>query len=77
MAQVQVHSCSVCDKDYVRLFRPYSEFLRAERIRCKQHVPGDEWDWYVPLIEDEDGSVWGYTSVPRDAIKKWRALPES
>lgn len=42
MPKVQVHSCSVCGKDYLRLFRPYGEFLRVERIRCKQHVPEAE-----------------------------------
>lgn len=76
MPKVQVHSCSVCGKDYLRLFRPYGEFLRVERIRCKQHVPEDEWDWYVPLIEDNDGSVWGLTSVPQAARETWQALPE-
>lgn len=72
----QVHKCSVCSKNEVRLYRPYVEFLRDERIRCKQHVPEKEWDWYVPLIEDDDGSVWGITSVPQAAKEAWQALLE-
>ena len=28
------------------------------------------------LCEDTDGSVWGYSAVPDDAIARWRALPE-
>ena len=58
------------------IIRPYSQIPEAERIRCKQHVPEDAWDGYVPLIEDDDGSVWGYIAVPPDAVEKWRALPE-
>lgn len=72
---MQAHKCSICGKNDVKLYRPYSEFLRNERIKCGEHVPAQELIWYVPLIEDQDGSVWGYTSVPQDAIAKWKALP--
>ena len=73
---LQVRRCSVCSKNDVKLYRPYSQIPEAERIRCKQHVPENAWDGYVPLIEDDDGSVWGYISVPPAAIERWRALPE-
>lgn len=71
----QYHKCAVCGRSAVRLYRPYGEFLRSERIRCCRHMPYDS-KWYVPLVEDTDGSVWGYTSVPDDAIKRWQDLPD-
>lgn len=68
------HKCNVCGRSGIKLFRPYGEFFREENTRCTQHKPES---WYVPLVEDEqDGSVWGYTSVPDKDIKKWESLPE-
>ena len=67
--------CGVCHKRGVKLYRPYSEFLRAERIRCLEHIPEGEENWYVPLIEDDDGSVWGYICPTKD-IDEWHRLPE-
>lgn len=34
----------------------------------------DQIGWYVPAVETE-GGYWGYTSVPDDALARWRALP--
>ena len=69
------HRCGICKKD-AKLFRPYGEFLRDHWIRCTNHIPKLEQDWYVPCIEDLDGSVWGYTSMPQSAIDRWNALPD-
>jgi hypothetical protein len=72
----QFHKCSKCKRNDIKLYRPYGEFLRDSTIKCRKHVPKDNWDWYVPMIEDTDGSVWGYTSVPPEAIDRWERLPE-
>lgn len=34
----------------------------------------DQIGWYVPAVPCDDG-YWGYTSVPDDAIARWKALP--
>lgn len=36
----------------------------------------DQIGWRVPAVPTEDGDgFWGYTSVPDEAIRWWRALP--
>lgn len=70
------HQCATCNRNDVRLYRSYGMYLRKDAIFCKTHIPPEQVDWYVPLIEDTDGSVWGYTSCPNDAIERWKALPE-
>ena len=71
--------CNECKKTNleVRLYRPYGNFYRVEDTHCNAHISAEQRDWYVPLIFDEDGSVWGYTSVPMDALEAFYALPES
>ena len=69
-----LHRCAVCNQD-VKLYRPYGEFLRSQRIKCREHIPNNEQDWHVPLIEDTDGGVWGFSSAPQSAIDKWNILP--
>ena len=75
-SMVQHHRCATCKRNDVKLYRPAGEFLRDYRIFCRRHVPVDSWNWYVPLVEDDDGSVWGYTSVPEDHYERWDALPD-
>ena len=70
----QFHQCATCGSADVKLYRPYGEFLRDARVYCNAHVPKGEFRWYVPMIEDVDSTVWGYTSVPDDAIKLWNGL---
>lgn len=72
----QFHQCHTCQRRDVKLYRAYGSFLRDGEIFCKAHTPADQASWYVPLVEDTDGSVWGYTSVPDEAIARWEALPE-
>ena len=67
--------CAKCGKQGVKLYRAYGEFLRDDRIFCQEHVDPDSWGWYIPLIEDTDGTAWGYTSSPLEAVKRWEALP--
>lgn len=74
----QHHYCAVCKRRDVRLYRYYGLFLRDHQIYCRSHAPRGaiEDRSLVPLCEDVDGSVWGYMSVPADAIERFNALPE-
>lgn len=74
---VQIHRCAICKRSNIKLYRPYGEFLRDDKIRCRKHIPIRKLDVYVPMIEDLDGSVWGYTSVPEDTHTKWKDLPDN
>lgn len=72
----QINYCTVCKSHEVRLYRYYGNALRANEIFCKAHAPEGAREYLTPLVEDVDGSVWGYTSAPEDAIARWNALPE-
>lgn len=72
------YKCAKCERQDMRLYRPYGEFYRPERVFCNAHVPQDEYGWYVPLIDDDAGtSIWGYASCPREDIERVRAMPEA
>ena len=76
----QKHKCAVCNRNDVRLYRWFGMFKRDEDIRCKAHVDEPELienQNMVPLIEDADGNVWGYTSAPYDDICRFLALPDN
>lgn len=75
---MQHHSCAVCHRNTIKLYRYYSHFLRDEEIYCRSCAPEGhiERQYLVPLCEDLDGSVWGYTSVPQDATDRFNALPD-
>lgn len=70
------HTCTVCKRARVKLYRYYGSVLRESEVFCEACAPAGEKQYLVPLIEDTDGSVWGYTSAPSNAIARWRALPE-
>lgn len=74
----QVHGCSVCGRNDVRLYRYGGMFLRDEEIFCRADAPSRKIEGgnLIPLIEDTDGSVWGYTSAPEDAMKRFYAMPD-
>ena len=69
--------CATCKTSGVRLYRPYGNFFRPEDNRCNKHITEKQRGWYVPLCPDEDGSIWGYTSIPDEAIDIFYALPEA
>lgn len=69
----QHHACATCGRNDIKLYRAYGSFLRDAEIFCGAHKPAE---WYVSLVEDTDGSVWGYTSVPDEAIARWEALSD-
>lgn len=74
----QHHRCAVCERRDRKLYRRYGSPLREAEIYCRADAPTD-WinrQILVPLCEDEDGIVWGYTSVPDDAIARFNALPD-
>lgn len=76
----QKHKCAVCGRNDVKLYRWYAMFLRDEDIRCKAHVDDPallENQNMVPLVEDKDGSVWGYTSAPDEDIFRFFDLPDN
>lgn len=52
---------------------------RPDDIFCNAHItaPVADRGWWVPMIQDTDGSVWGYTSVPELAIRGWEILPDA
>lgn len=71
--------CSACGRSDVRLYRPYGEFLREERIRCNAHVP-PPGDWWYPCIVAIDGSVWGtFAEAPEATADRtlWLAMKEA
>lgn len=72
------HYCASCYHSDVRLYRSYGSFLRDSEIFCNLHLPAtdDTRGWWVPLVEDADGGVWGYTSAPPEDMARWLALPE-
>lgn len=35
----------------------------------------DQIGGLVPAVPTNDGTFWGYTSVPQDAVEWWRGLP--
>lgn len=74
----QHHCCTVCKRNDIKLYRWYGFFLHDDEIFCRTHAPDGHIDkqHLVPLCEDLDGSVWGYTSVPPDAIARFNALPD-
>ena len=74
-----MYQCAVCGRADVRLYRSYGSFLRNEEIFCNGHVPGKvaERGWWVPLVEAEDGFVWGYTSAPTEDIRRWHGLHDA
>lgn len=70
-------TCGKCGATGVRLYRPYGEFLRPERVLCRTCIPTAEADWFVPCVVADDGTVWGYTSAPHVDFARWEALPEA
>lgn len=70
--------CGECGATNCRIYRPYASFRRPENDLCNGCVPAKERGWYVPVIvDDSDGSIWGYSSVPDKDLQKFYALPES
>jgi len=68
--------CGQCGATGVRLYRPYQTFYKPENNRCNGCLGEKERDWFVPCVQDDDGSIWGLTSVPNAEGAAFHALPE-
>lgn len=76
--------CQACGASGVKLWRYYQTFLENQRLLCRRcaeadqanELEGDQIGWMVPAVPTEDGTTfWGYTSVPKDRVEWWKALP--
>ncbi len=63
-------SCAIRSegKDYV---------VSQDGTRATDHGHGrtDQIGWMIPAVPTEDGTFWGYTSIPQRAYEWWRELP--
>lgn len=69
--------CGVCGIATVRLYRPYANFYRPEDNRCNVCLTDSQRKFYVPLMLDSDGSVWGLLSAPDWAVDEFNSLSEA
>jgi hypothetical protein len=37
--------------------------------------PSDQIGWFIPAVPTDDGSFWGYTSVPDERVRWWQKRP--
>lgn len=52
------------------------EGLPADAIETKIHRERtDQIGWRVPAVPTEDGTYWGYSSVPTPGVNWWKKLP--
>jgi hypothetical protein len=72
------YKCAVCQRQDARLYRPYSEFYRPERVFCNMHVPSDEFGWYVPLIDCAEGmTIWGHLNADTNDFVRVENMPDA
>lgn len=45
------------------------------RYTNKSGIKSDQIRYLVPAVPSDDGSFWGYTSVPQKDVNWWRNLP--
>jgi hypothetical protein len=45
------------------------------RVEFEPGRKTDQIGWLVPAVPAPGGTFWGYTSVPDDRVRWWRALP--
>ncbi len=74
MKQLTCGQCGITD---VRIYRPGGEFYRPKNNRCNGCLTPKQRDWYVPILPDSDGTIWGYRSAPEEAVQRFNALPEA
>jgi len=84
------YRCSECGAFGVKLWREYQTFADHIHLKCKDCsvkeqkitdqeslVNTDQIGWRVPACPTDDGTYWGYTSVPQDVVDWWKSLPVS
>ncbi len=50
-------------------------FINSEGTIKREYGSIDQIEGKVPAVPTEDGSYWGYTSVPGPGVRWWKALP--
>lgn len=48
--------------------------IDPDGVRVGKYDRTDQIGAWIPAVPTEDGSFWGYTSVPEDACRWWRNL---
>tara|TARA_Y100000034_G_C6882205_1_gene404413 strand:+ start:581 stop:865 length:285 start_codon:yes stop_codon:yes gene_type:complete len=69
--------CGKCKAKGVRLYRWYSFMFTESDVRCNGCIEPDEFSGMVPCCKDEDGTVWGYMSTPKELVDEFYKLPEN
>lgn len=83
------YRCADCAVEGVRLWRPScdtgplrcedcgtkSEIAKGRSERSIRERSGDQLGYLLPAVPDEDGSTWGYSSVPEPYCIWWYRLP--
>lgn len=82
------YKCSKCGASGCRLWRQYQTFLEHIELLCFDDALKDQSKneadllepyhaigWLVAAIPTDDGTFWGYTSVPQDKVDWWNTLP--
>jgi len=67
--------CGKCGTSGVKIYRPYGSFYRLVDNRCNKCLSKEDGS-YIPNCPDEDGHIWGYSSIPQDVCDAFFALPE-
>lgn len=80
-----IDECAVCHATGVKLYRLGGRFSPNEKLRCTTCAveatvaAPNEWNdqigTYVPAVRTDTGEFHGLTTVPRDKLERWRALP--
>lgn len=82
------YRCSKCKAQGVKLWRQYQTFLEHVELLCftcgltdqgKSEAETRNTDtigWLVPAVPTNDGTFWGYTSVPQERVDWWERLPK-
>lgn len=82
------YKCSKCNASNVKLWRRYQsgcfdltclKHFSDEEVKKFEKGETDQMGGFVPAIlrDDDDTSMWGYTSVPKDRIAWWTGLPNA
>ncbi len=77
------YRCTRCGAGGVKLWRLYQTLADETPLYCRacaQHdqetvLDGDQIGWLVPAVPAPGDTFWGYTSVPDEDVRWWKALP--
>lgn len=66
--------CGKCGAFGVKIYRDYGSFRRPENDRCNECLV--RTSWMIPCILDENGSAYGYSSVPERKVNHFYSLKD-